>query len=180
MSDLRAVSDNWLAAKSTREKCFSVGFFDENYLGRFSQATVRVQGQICAFANLIAGEDKEELSIDLMRYSNDAPSGTMDFLFIHLMLWGREHGYRWFNLGMAPLSGLEDRPLAPVWNRVSALVYRHGEHFYNFQGLRKYKQKFSPQWQAKYLVSPGGLALPTILTNLASVISRGLSGVVLK
>jgi len=42
----------------------------------------------------------------------------MDYLFIELMLWGRQAGYRWFNLGMAPLSGLEAHPLAPAWHRV--------------------------------------------------------------
>jgi len=31
----------------------------------------------------------------------------MDYLFIELMLWGRQAGYRWFNLGMAPFVGLE-------------------------------------------------------------------------
>ena len=52
---------------------------------------------------------KEELSIDLMRYVEEAPSGVMEYLFTELMLWGRKEGYRWFNLGMAPLSGLEMR-----------------------------------------------------------------------
>ena len=37
----------------------------------------------------------------------DAPAGLMDYLFVELMLWGSRQGYRWFNLGMAPLAGLE-------------------------------------------------------------------------
>ena len=41
----------------------------------------------------------------------DAPrrraGGVMDFLFIQMMLWGRAQGYQWFDLGMAPLAGLE-------------------------------------------------------------------------
>jgi phosphatidylglycerol lysyltransferase len=88
--------------------------------------------------------------------------------------------YRCFNLGMAPLSGFEDRPLAPAWNRVSAFVYRHGEHFYNFQGLRQYKEKFDPQWEPRYLASPGGLILPRILADLALLIGGGLRGVLAK
>lgn len=180
LPQLHVISDDWLAHKNTREKGFSIGSFDEAYLCRFPHAIVRSNGVIRAFANVVAGGNKEEFSVDLMRYAGDAPAGLMDFLFVHLMLWGKSQGYRWFNLGMAPLSGLEDRPLAPMWNRVSALVYRHGEHFYNFKGLRKYKQKFNPKWQPRYLVSPGGLALPAIVTNLASVISRGMGGVLLK
>ena len=71
----------------------------------------------------------------------------MDYLFIELMLWGRNQGYRWFNLGMAPLSGLEAHPLAPAWHRVGNFIFRHGEHFYNFEGLRRYKMKFDPVWE---------------------------------
>jgi phosphatidylglycerol lysyltransferase len=104
----------------------------------------------------------------------------MDYLFTQLMLWGKQEGYRWFNLGMAPLSALEDHPLATQWNRLGALIYRYGEHFYNFQGLRRYKEKFDPRWEPKYLVSLGGLALPRILTNVASLISGGLRGVIAK
>jgi phosphatidylglycerol lysyltransferase len=109
-----------------------------------------------------------------------APHGVMDFFFIELMLWGQAQGYRCFNLGMAPLSGFEDRALAPAWNRVSAFVYRHGEHFYNFQGLRQYKEKFDPQWEPRYLASPGGLILPRILADLALLIGGGLRGVLAK
>lgn len=108
-----------------------------------------------------------------MRYRPSGPSGVMDFLFIKLMLWGRTEGYEWFNLGMAPLSGLEIGPLAPLWNRVGTLVFRHGEHFYNFQGLRQYKEKFDPQWEPKYLASPGGLRLPRILANVATLVAGG-------
>ncbi len=115
-----------------------------------------------------------------MRYLPEAPHGIMEFLFIQLMLWGRREGYRWFSLGMVPLSGLEGHELAPFWNRLGAFIFRHGEHFYNFQGLRQYKEKFDPEWKPKYLASPGGLSIPLILTNIASLISGGMKGVVAK
>ena len=104
----------------------------------------------------------------------------MDYLLIELMQWGRQEGYQWFNLGMAPLSGLENRALAPLWSKAGNLIFRLGEHFYNFQGLRQYKEKFDPEWRPKYLACRGGLALPRILTNIASLISGGLSGIVKK
>jgi len=104
----------------------------------------------------------------------------MEYLFICLMLWGKEQGYRWFSLGMAPFSGLENGTLAPLWNRLGAFVYRYGEHFYNFQGLRQYKDKFDPEWRPKYLALPGGLALPQIFANIARLISGGMKGVVAK
>jgi phosphatidylglycerol lysyltransferase len=81
---------------------------------------------------------------------------------------------------MAPLSGFEVRALAPVWSRIGGLVFRQGEHFYNFRGLRQYKEKFDPYWEPRYLASPAGLALPRILAHIASLISGGLRGVVSK
>ena len=178
LPELRAVSDAWLAEKHVAEKSFSLGRFDEAYLCRFPACVVRLDGRIVAFSNVWPGADKEELSPDLMRFATNAPNGTMEYLFVQMMLAGRERGFRWFNLGIAPLSGLENRALAPLWSRLGAFIFRHGEHFYNFQGLRQYKEKFDPQWTPRYMASPGGLALPVILTNVATLISGSLRGVV--
>jgi len=174
------LSDAWLKMKNTREKKFSLGFFTEEYLKEFPAAVVLKDGRIVAFANLFLGAGKQELSADLMRHLPEAPNGVMDYLFVELMLWGRREGYQWFNMGLAPLSGLEDQTSATFWNHLGSIVFRHGEHFYNFQGLREYKQKFDPVWRPKYLASPGGLSLPRILINIASLISGGLKGVVSK
>jgi phosphatidylglycerol lysyltransferase len=180
LPQLRVISDSWLQEKRTREKGFSLGRFDEEYISRFPVALARQDGEILAFANIWTTLPKTELSIDLMRYTPTAPGGVMQFIFTELMLWGRAEGYRSFRLGMAPFSGLESRALAPLWTRVGAFMYRYGEHFYNFQGLREYKEKFDPVWEPRYLASPGGLALPRILTSIATLIGGGIKGVVAK
>ncbi len=180
LPELKNISDAWLSEKHTSEKGFSIGFFKPEYLEYFPAAIIRRGGEIQAFANIWPGAEKEALSIDLMRHRPEAPQGTMDYLFLNLMLWGKREGYRWFSLGMAPFSGLEYHPFSPLGNKLGAFLYRHGEHFYNFQGLRQYKEKFNPEWQPRYLVFPGGLALPRILTNLASLVSGGLKGVIAK
>jgi phosphatidylglycerol lysyltransferase len=180
LSEFKAISDAWLAEKNTREKGFSLGLFREKYLKNFSAGIVRFQGKVVAFTNLWSSGGKEELSIDLMRHYPITSGGVMEYLLIKLMLWGRMEGYRWFNLGMAPLGGLESRRLAPMWQRTASLVYRYGDHFYNFKGLRQYKEKFDPEWKPRYLAFPGGLALPGILANVASLISGGIRGIVTK
>ena len=180
LPDLRQISNEWLSSKHTKEKGFSLGRFDDRYIQSFPAAIIRVGDAVVAFANVWLGAEKSEISIDLMRYTAVAPPGVMEFLLIELMLWGSENGYQRFNLGVAPLSGIENRSLAPLWNRVGALLFSRGEPFYNFQGLRLYKEKFDPIWEPRYLASPGGLVLPRILTNVASLISGGLTGVVAK
>jgi phosphatidylglycerol lysyltransferase len=177
---LRQISDAWLDDKATAEKGFSLGAFSERYLAEFPVAIVRAEGDVVAFANLWPTATREELSVDLMRFGPDAPRGTMDYLFIKLMLWGRGEGYRWFNLGMAPLSGLENRALAPLWHRMGSFLFRHGESFYNFEGLRRYKEKFDPVWEPRYLASPGGLHLPRVLLDVSTLISGGLKELITK
>jgi phosphatidylglycerol lysyltransferase len=180
LPDLQAVSDAWLAEKQTKEKGFSLGFFDPDYLKHFPVALVKKGEKICGIANIWQSAAENELSIDIMRHLPEAPHGVMDFLFIHLMLWGKEKGFRWFNLGMAPLAGVEDHALAPLWSRTGAFIFRHGEHFYNFQGLRTYKEKFHPDWKSRYLAAPGRVQLLPVLIDIAALISGGVKGVVAK
>jgi phosphatidylglycerol lysyltransferase len=180
MAQLQDISDQWLLAKSAAEKGFSVGRFDPQYVGRFSHGCVFMGSRIVAFATLWCSKNLEEFSVDLMRYGDEAPKGVMDFLFIELMLWGKQQGYRWFNLGMAPLSGLEKHPLAPFWHKLGSLVHRYGQPFYNFEGLRRYKEKFGPHWRPRYLASPGGLTLPRVALDAAALIAGGIREVVSK
>jgi phosphatidylglycerol lysyltransferase len=173
IAELRRVSDDWLSKKGRREMGFSLGYFKNSYLKRFPQAVVKKGRRIEAFANVLAGWGKEEISVDLMRFSSNAPEGVMEFLFTELMLRGKEEGYRWFNLGMVPLAGLETDSSAPVWNRLGTFIYSHGENFYNFQGLRQFKDKFDPVWEARYIIAPNGFVLPKILVDVNILISRG-------
>jgi len=174
---LKEISDAWLRDKNVREKRFSLGAFDPGYLVRTPMALVWQNDRLVAFANLFLNATREEASVDLMRFLPDGPTGIMDYLFVELMQWARAEGYRWFNLGMAPLAGLQNRRQAPLWNRFGALVFGRGERFYNFRGLQRYKDKFDPEWEPRYMAVPGGIALPMILANVASLISGGLSGV---
>ena len=99
---------------------------------------------------------------------------------VHLMQWGKQQGYRSFSLGMAPLSGFERSPAAPLWNRLGSFLYTHGETFYNFQGLRAYKDKFHPSWESRYLAYPGGLRLPRTLADVAALIAGGYRRILIK
>jgi len=117
--------------------------------------------------------DKNEASVDLMRHVAGAPSGTMDFLFASLLLWTKDRGYRRFSMGMVPMSGIEGRRLAPAWARAAALLFRHGETFYGFRGLRSYKEKFGPHWEPRYLAGPHGLGFLQALHDLSRLIAGG-------
>jgi phosphatidylglycerol lysyltransferase len=175
--DLKRVSDSWLELHETREKTFSLGSFREDYVSAQPVAVLRKEGQIVAFATLSLTESRSEGTVDLMRFTADAPKGSMDFLFVRIMEYFRDAGYKEFNLGMAPLAGMAQREAAPVWDRVGSLVFEHGERFYNFKGLKAFKSKFHPRWEPRYLaVASVGPAIAMMDATL--LIGGGLRGVV--
>ncbi|MCH7424577.1 bifunctional lysylphosphatidylglycerol flippase/synthetase MprF, partial [Shewanella sp. MM_2022_3] len=175
---LEVISSSWLKAKQGREKGFSVGYFSAAYLCATPMALVYLNDELVAFSNVWASAAKIEFSVDLMRYEPSlSGSNIMDFLFTELLLWGKQQGYQLFNLGMAPMSGLTDRALVPFWTKLAKTVYKKGNKFYNFQGLRRYKDKFNPRWEAKYLICYGGLSLPVVVGSLVTLTSRGTTGV---
>ena len=171
LPQLEEVSERWLTEKGNKEKGFSLGFWSSDYVARHDQAVVRHEGRIVAFANIWRGANKQEFTVDLMRYLPDGPAGLMDLLFIGLLAEAKAEGFKWFNLGMAPLSGLPTHRLASLWSRIGAFLYRRGDRFYNFEGLRAYKDKFKPEWRPKYLAFPGGLGLPQVLMDVTSLIA---------
>ena len=174
VDELRAVSDAWLAMHEGTEKAFSLGRFDPAYLNLTPLAVVRSEGRIVAFANLLTAP--EEAAVDLMRYAPDAPHGVMDYLFTRCTQWAKEQGLARFDLGMAPLSGLEDRRMAPVFARVGALVFDEGGALYGFQGLRSYKAKFAPDWRPRFIAAPATTPLPLALLDVALLTSGGWLG----
>jgi len=172
LAELRAISDAWLSHHGAKEKGFSLGSFNDPYVSQLPVAVITINGNVAAFGNLWPGNGKRELSTDLMRHTPDAPNGVMDALFVSLMLWGRQQGYEWFDLGMAPLSGLAGNQFAPLWSRIGGLIYDKGEHFYNFSGLRAWKSKFSPIWQPRYLAISKAWDLPAAMLDITKLIGK--------
>lgn len=177
MDELKAISDSWLGHHAGGEKSFSMGGFDPRYVAEFPVAVVRgEEGKIVAFATLWLTASKTAFSMDLMRYSDEAPKNVMDYLFVELLQWGKDEGFQAFEFGVAPLAGLEDRPLAPIMSRVGRLLYERGEEIYNFQGVRRYKDKYDPVWQPRYIAAPQKWAIPFLLADVGLLSSGGVSG----
>jgi len=172
--ELRKVSDAWLAAHGGKEKAFSLGAFDPDYLSRNPIAIARQHGQIIAFANLWITADGQRGALDLMRFDPErSANGLMDFLFTEILLWSQARGMRTFDLGMAPLAGLAADQYASLFARIGRLVHQYGEQFYGFQGLRTFKDKFGPRWEPRYLAAPGSWTLPIVLAEVAMLTNAG-------
>jgi phosphatidylglycerol lysyltransferase len=172
LMQLRAVSDAWLTAHATAERGFSVGAFAPRYLRRFPLAVVRRAGEPIAFANLWPAGDRREIAFDLIRFAPAAPRGTMSYLLTETLLWARSQGYRWGNLGMAPLAEPQPDALAPAWHRAGQFVFPQGEQFDHLEQMRPYFERFTPRWETRYLLAPAGIALPRVLLEVAHLIAE--------
>ena len=165
---LRVVSDEWLTAVHGKEKRFSLGWFDEDYLRNSPVVVVYASDDtITAFANVIPEYQKNETTVDLMRHVRETEPGTMDFIFVKLLEWAKEEmGHETFNLGLSALSGVGEKPEDPLVERAMHFVYEHMNQFYSFKGLHEFKEKFHPHWEPRYLVYPGSPNLPRVWTAL--------------
>lgn len=161
---LEKISKSWLGDRS--EKGFSLGFFKRDYLSNCKLALVEdTNEEPIAFANIMPVEAEGSFTIDLMRYDPDkAPNSTMDYLFINLFLYGQENKKQEFYMGMAPLSEVGTMKTSYLKEKIAYMVYKHGNKFYSFKGLRKYKEKYATYWKPLYTsYAPGNWILYSLL-----------------
>lgn len=150
MQKLEHVSDNWLLSLGQKEVAFTQGVFDKGILKEQVIITVEDQEEkVHAFLNLVPDFVKGESTYDLIRKGDDAPNGVLDMLLAKSFLYLKEKGYQSVNMGLAPLSGIEGLNLA---EKTIRYAYENLKIFAHFKGLRKYKDKFFPTWEKKFLV----------------------------
>ncbi|CDZ44990.1 phosphatidylglycerol lysyltransferase domain-containing protein [Neorhizobium galegae] len=177
LDELLTVSSTWLSAQNAAEKGFSLGTFQPRYVAAGPVAVIRLEGRIVAFANILATASDGDAFIDLMRHIPNTHRGLMDLLFVRIMEHLRTAGFRTLNLGMAPLAGLSTHSKAPLWNHVGERIFQNGERFYNFRGVRLFKDKFDPEWQPRY-IAVSGRGLPVVsLVDVTMLIGGGLKGI---
>ena len=164
---LEVISEKWL--KGRDEKGFSMGFFDRSYLSRSKLALVYDKDMdLAAFISIMPNYDDKILTIDLMRYDTDMNvNSMMDYLFLNLFIYGKDKGYKYFNLGMAPLSNVGINKSAYLPEKIASLVFKHADFLYPFKGLRNYKSKYASIWDGKYISFAKG---NFILTSISAIL----------
>jgi phosphatidylglycerol lysyltransferase len=159
LDEVEEVSREWLSLPGRRERAFTLGRFDRDYLARCPIVVVRDRaGRLVAFVNQVPGIRQGVTTVDLMRHRPTAANGLMDYLFSETMLRLRQDGYRWFSLGLAPLAGVGIGCDAGLEDWALHEVYEHLTMLFSFKGLRSYKAKFEPVWEERFLVYQNGHA----------------------
>ncbi len=151
IQSLKAISDEWLITYNREEMIFSQGKWDEKQLQQQDViATVNNENKPVAFLNIIPDYAPGECTYDLIRKTADAPGGCMDALIIELINYAKELGKTYLNLGLAPMSGLEEADT--TIEKVMKYAYKKIKRFRHYHGLRSFKEKYASEWVNKYLV----------------------------
>ena len=166
----KEVSDEWLQIPGRRERGFTLGMFEPNYIRSTPLFTAADgDGKILAFVNIIPSYRKGEATVDLMRHRLEVPNGIMDYLFVRLFLFDKERGFERFSLGMAPMAGFREKEEASAEERAIHYFFQRLNFLFSYAGLRQYKAKFASFWEPRYAVYRNTLDLPKLAMALSTI-----------
>lgn len=170
VAQMKEISDDWLAHRGHRERRFTLGRFEDEYV-RDSRLLVTVDpgGRPVAFVNIVPSYRDGEATIDLMRQRADAPNGVMDFMFVRLFMDNKEQGCTRFSLGLTPMSGFQPDEVVGLEEKFVHYFFSRMNFWFNYQGLRRYKAKFATIWEPRYLIYQNPADLPRIALALRRV-----------
>lgn len=173
LQQLKSVSNEWLEDVKLKEMAFSQGVFSEKELKNQCIFTIENQeGQIQGFVNKIPDYIKGEANFDLMRKTKSSPGGTMDFLFVNMFLELKNRGYTSCNLGMVPLSGIDEPK--NIQEHALQAAYQKLKRFSHYKSLYQFKEKFDPTWTMMYLVYEEYYDLITLPNVLNKIMKRSI------
>jgi phosphatidylglycerol lysyltransferase len=61
-------------------------------------------------------------------------------------------------------------------SRVGRLLFERGEEIYNFRGVHRFKDKYDPVWQPRYIAAPHKWAIPILIADVGLLSSGGIAG----
>jgi lysyl-tRNA synthetase class 2 len=105
------------------------------------------------------------LSLDLMRRDRNAQPGLNDFLIVESIKAAPELGVKHISLNFAMFRAVLERgerigagPVLKTWRSMLLFASR----WFQIESLYKFNAKFSPEWQPRFFVFPGGRDAPRI------------------
>lgn len=170
-NEMKEVSEEWLNGQ--KEKGFCVGFLDRDYIEMDKIAVVRnSEGELKGFATIMPMYDGETLSVDLMRFKKIELNGIMDYMFANIFEYAKENGFKYFNLGLAPLADVGRTKHAFLREKIAYQIFVYGNFVYSFKGLKKFKEKYATRWEDRYIAYKKGSSVIITVIQLMLVLTK--------
>jgi phosphatidylglycerol lysyltransferase len=180
LAQIRDISHEWTRGKVGGEKGFCMGRFDpaglhEVWLAVAWDPKERRVEAFCTWTPIWA---RRGWAIDLMRRHRTAPTGAMELLVVRSVEHARERDDGMLSLSLSALVRVDRAGGPDAENRVTedparAFLIQRLSRFYDFQGLFRWKRKFDPEFEDRYLVYPHTLVLPRIALALVRAQNPG-------
>ena len=172
---VRAISVEWMHTRHGQEKGFCMGRFDPAWLrNSWVEVAWNPAARLAsAFVTWVPIPARRGWALDLTRRRNDAPNGVMDFLIAKSVEAARSRGDAVLSLSLSALANVDESAPAEPPDKSRAFLMNHLARFYDFEGLFKWKKKFAPEFEDRYLVYSDPLSLPRVALALTRAQSPG-------
>nr|BBH93800.1 hypothetical protein KTA_19990 [Thermogemmatispora argillosa] len=100
-------------------------------------------------------------ALDLMRRAPDAPYGVMELLLVRAIERFRQAGAWLVSLGLIAASDT-NQELSAGQRAIANFLLEHVHVLEEHRTLFRFKQKFQPRWESRYVAASNTLALPRI------------------
>ena len=158
------VADSWRGSQTERGFSMALGRIGGPGDADCVLVTAREDGVLRAVLQFVPwGNDG--LSLDLMRRDHSAQGGLNDFLIVESIKAAPALGVKRLSLNFAMFRAVLERgerigagPILKAWRNLLVFASR----WFQIESLYKFNAKFSPVWEPRFFVFPGGRDAPRI------------------
>ena len=155
--ELRECLTAWLASKGLPPLHFVI---EPETLNRLENRRIFVaesNGKVAAFLVLSPIPERSGWLTEQFPHRPGAPNGSVELMMDTAIRKLSQDGYEYITLGLSPLSKrAKIEPFDnPIWLRILlSWMRKHGQRFYNFDGLDRFKSKLMPEyWEPVFAIS---------------------------
>ncbi len=180
--DLKIMHASWIKSKKISGLTFSVDFFPlpkEPYA--YLLTTYTKDNKMQAAFSFFPFDNKQGYALDLMLRGQTSINGIMEASIAEAVRFFKELHVVNLSLGVAPLADANPQEERGLLNKTTTFLFNNFNQFYNYQSLFKFKDKFAPNWESRYLSYKSGMKLIPISLSIVKVHTKSsLIGTVLK
>lgn len=151
LDDMDRVAQAWKDNRG-KERGFSMGTYDRTYVTCQRVFLAYKSDELVGFITL--HETRNEMTLDLMRQTREAPDGTIQLMIVAAIKNARDYNCPRFSLAAVPWDGKDSSPFVTA---LRARLLRHS----GSAGLRRFKSSFAPHWETLYFSTPSVISMGT-------------------
>jgi phosphatidylglycerol lysyltransferase len=164
--ELQQVSGSWLQSRNSPELGYSLGTLatltDPDIVAGIA---VSPKGRLEGFVSWLPVPARNGWTLDLMRRRPDSTYGVIEALIVRSIEEAARRDVKELSLGMTPRS-LMSRDTSSGADRALRAMYWGLDRFQRSATLHRFKEKFGPRWEERYLVVPSAATLPEVMVAL--------------